>query len=336
MKKVVCSLLSAIFLMAGMFGMAMAAEKKVVLRMAGQSPMEHLSTKNMTKLKGIVEKESQGTIELKLYPAGQLGDYVQNYEELMRGGLDFALISVSPQFNPKYQIDAIPYLIMDYNDLGKYTNRNGEFFKTMAAITEENNIKLLGFHIDGLIGIGSTKPIADPLNPTIKDQGLLIRIPNKESVKMFLGNLGYKTVSIAYAELFTALQTGVADGWWGGTANLNYVGFRDVIKHYYDLKLGLEQEYFLMNNNAWAKLSDNQKKILQKAIIQIEKESAQACAKEDAEFIKKLQSHGINVHTYSNAELKKVVDHVRTKIWPQYGKYIGDDVAKKIVDYFTK
>lgn len=335
MKRVL-SVLCVIVMLFCFVSTGFAADKKVVLRMAGQSPIEHMSTQNMNKLKAMVEKESSGTIELKLYPANQLGDYVQVYEELMRGSLDFALISISPQFNPKFQMDGIPYLIESYKNLNKYTDRNGAYFKSMASFTEENNIKLLGFHVDGLIGLGTTKPIKDPLNPTISDQGLLIRIPNKESAKMFMNDLGYKTVSVAYAELFTALQTGVADGWWGGTANLNFVGFRDVIKHYYDLRLGLEQEYFLMSNNAWAKLSDNQKKIIQNAIMKIEKSSAEACEKEDALFMQKMKDYGINVHTYSDKDLAKVVKHVRSKIWPRYGKYIGNDVAKNIVDYFSK
>ncbi|HCS72452.1 MAG TPA: hypothetical protein DIW17_01065 [Clostridiales bacterium] len=336
MKKAIFLLimvLTSVFLLTGVVS---AADKKVVLRMAGQSPIEHMSTQNMNKLKAMVEKESGGTIELKLYPANQLGDYVQVYEELMRGSLDLALISISPQFNPKFQMDGIPYLIVDYKNLNKYTDRNGAFFKAMSSFTSENNIILLGFHVDGLMGLGTTKPIKDPLNPTISDQGLLIRIPNKESAKMFLNDLGYKTVSVAYAELFTALQTGVADGWWGGTANLNFVGFRDVIKNYYDLKLGLEQEYFLMSNNAWAKLSDNQKKIMQDAIMKIEKMSAEACEKEDAEFMQKMRDYGIKVHTYSEKDLDKVIQHVRSKVWPKYGKYIGDDNAKEIVDYFSK
>lgn len=330
------SVICVVFMLFCFVSAGFAADKKVVLRMAGQSPIEHISTKNMNLLKQIVEKESGGSIELKLYPANQLGDYVQVYEELMRGSLDFALISISPQFNAKFQVDGIPYLIVDYKNLSKYTDRNGAYFKAIASFTQENKIKLLGFHVDGLIGLGTTKPIKDPLNPTISDQGLLIRIPNKEATKMCLNNLGYKTVSVAYAELFTALQTGVADGWWGGTANLNFVGFRDVIKHYYDLRLGLEQEYFLMSNSAWAKLSDSQKKIMQNAIIKIEKISAEECEKEDSLYMQKMKDYGIKVHTYSEKDLEKVIKHVRTNIWPKYGKYIGNDVAKDIVDYFTK
>lgn len=334
MKKFFCRIALFLCLASLLSGAALAADKKVVLRMAGQNPLEHVSSKNMYKLKEIVERGTEGTVEVRVYPANQLGDYVQSYEELMRGGLDFALISVSPQFNRKFQIDGIPYLITDYTKLGKYTDRDGEFFRIMAETTAENSVHLLGFHFIGLMGIGSTKPIAEPLNPTVSDQGLLVRIPNKESVKMFLNNLGYKTISIAYAELFTALQTGVADGWWGGTANLNYIGFRDVVKHYHDLKLGLEQEYFMMSDMAWKKLSDAQREVILNAVRQIELESAQACAQEDAEYMEKLREHGISVHTYTEDEMRPVIEHVRTKIWPQYGKYVGDDIAKRIVDYF--
>lgn len=311
-----------------------ANEKKVVLRMAGQSPMEHASTKHMFKLKEIVEKDSNGSIELKLYPANQLGDYTQVYEELMRGSLDFALISISPKFNTKFQIDGIPFLILNYSDVGKYTARDGVFFKSMASFAAENKVKLLGFHFDGFMGLGTAKELKDPLDPMV-DQGALIRIPNKETSKMFMTSLGYKTVSVPYAELFTALQTGVADGWWGGTANLNYFGFRDVIKYYYDLKLGLEQEYFLMSERAWGKLSNEQKVVLQNAVGEIEKASAEQCAKEDAEFMKKLEDYGVKVFRYTPEQTSPLVSFMKTQVWTKYGDYVGQDLVDSLIEYFN-
>ena len=334
MKLIGCLVLVSIMVLSGFSGEGFAMEKKVVLRMAGQSPMEHVSTKHMFKLKEIVEKESNGSIELKLYPANQLGDYTQVYEELMRGSLDFALISISPRFNPKFQIDGIPFLIQDYADLGKYTARDGEYFKVMSSFTEENNVRLLGFHIDGFIGLGTTKTLVDPLDPTVA-QDALIRIPNKETAKMFLTDVGYKTVSVPYAELFTALQTGVADGWWGGTANLNYFGFRDVIKNYYDLKLGLEQEYFLMSKRAWGKLNDEQKATIEDAVMEIEKARAEFCASEDATYMKKLEEHGVKVFRYTQEEMVPLVSFMKANVWPKYGKYIGQDLADALIEYFN-
>lgn len=53
--------------------------------MAGQYAPDHSTTKLQYKFKEIVEAESNGEIEIKVYPANQLGDYTQVYEELRRG-----------------------------------------------------------------------------------------------------------------------------------------------------------------------------------------------------------------------------------------------------------
>ena len=41
-----------------------------------------------------VSAKSNGRIDIKIFPANQLGDYTLVYEELIRGTIDMALISV--------------------------------------------------------------------------------------------------------------------------------------------------------------------------------------------------------------------------------------------------
>jgi len=41
--------------------------------------------------------------------------------------------------------------------------------------------------------------------------------------RMIADDQGFQTVSVPFAELYTALQIGVADGWSGGAAMVNYL-----------------------------------------------------------------------------------------------------------------
>ncbi len=55
-------------------------------------------------------------------------------------------------------------------------------------------VKLLGFQMEGFIGIGSTKPVNEPLNPEVK-KGILLRIPNMEVFKLGAEAMGYRTIT---------------------------------------------------------------------------------------------------------------------------------------------
>lgn len=58
-------------------------------------------------------------------------------------------------------------------------------------------------------------------------------------------DMGFSETTISYADLYTALQTGVVDGWTGGMPQLNYTDFKDVINHYVHYNMFAENIGFL-------------------------------------------------------------------------------------------
>ena len=46
----------------------------VILKFAGQNPPDHYATTSMNEIAKAVEKKTDGRIQIKVYPANQLGD----------------------------------------------------------------------------------------------------------------------------------------------------------------------------------------------------------------------------------------------------------------------
>ena len=90
-KKGLCAMVVLSFMVMST-GTASAAK---TFRFAGQNPVDQESTKQMLRIRDMVLKETKGGIELKVYPANQLGDFQQIQEELLKGTIDFALISTN-------------------------------------------------------------------------------------------------------------------------------------------------------------------------------------------------------------------------------------------------
>jgi TRAP-type C4-dicarboxylate transport system substrate-binding protein len=61
------------------------AAETLKIRMAGQSPLEHQATIHQMKFAKEIEEATDGRIQIKVYPANQLGDYIQVYEEVIKG-----------------------------------------------------------------------------------------------------------------------------------------------------------------------------------------------------------------------------------------------------------
>lgn len=306
----------------------------LTLRLAGQNPLEHQNSIQMENLKKIIAEKTDGRIEIKTYPAGQLGDYVLVYEEVSRGTIDMALITVPPQFDARQQLYWVPYLVSSWSELDALFDPNGWLYKQIGSFHEKMDIKFLGFFMDGLGGLGLTKEATEPLKPGVA-KNILCRIPNNEIAQLTLTTLGYSTVSVPYADLYTALQTGVAEGWYGGSAVHSYLGFRDVLKHYYAFNLYPEIEQWVINQRVWDDLSDEDKQLLESTIAEINKNSIKIAEQEEMKYQKALAEAGVKVHVYSSEELKPSVEFIRENVWPKLGSILGEDLVQAMIQQYS-
>ena len=305
------------------------------LRLAGQNPPEHQNSIQMENLKKIIEEKTGGKLEIRTYPASQLGDYTLLYEEVSKGTIDMALISIPPQFDERQQVYFTPYLVSEWNELYGLFDPKGWLYQQVGSFHERMDIKFLGFFMDGLSGLGLAKEANTPLDPTVK-KGVLCRIPNMEICKVTIDNIGYTTVSVPYADLYTALQTGVAEGWYGGSAVHSYLGFRDVIKHYYAMNLYAESEQWIINQRVWDELPDDQKKLLEETIAEINKNSIKIAEEEEIKYQKLLEESGVKVHRYTAEELAPSVEHVRKVVWPQLDGILGKELTDGLIKEYSK
>ncbi|MBN1333349.1 MAG: TRAP transporter substrate-binding protein DctP, partial [Synergistales bacterium] len=274
------------------------AAKKIKLKMAGQSPVEHQSTLAMEKIAEEVKEASDGRIEIKVFPANQLGDYTLMYEELKKGTMDMALISVPSQFDQRLELTYVPWLAKDYNDARKIYAKGSWLFDKMEELHEGQGVKFLGFNLEGFGGLGLTKEAVEVLNPEV-DKGVLLRVPPMDVFKFAVEDMGYSTVTVPYAELYTALQTGVAEGWTGGSPVHSYQGFRDVIKYYYQINEYIETESYLVSSKVWEQLSPEDQKIIADACERAAAHSIEISEKEDREYFEKLKEAGIEGYWFT-------------------------------------
>ncbi|MDD4160455.1 MAG: C4-dicarboxylate ABC transporter substrate-binding protein, partial [Synergistaceae bacterium] len=79
----------SVFCAALLVGIAQpATAAPVVLKFAGQSPPDHFATASMKEIAKEVAQKTNDRIQIKVYPASQLGDYSLVYEELIRGTVE--------------------------------------------------------------------------------------------------------------------------------------------------------------------------------------------------------------------------------------------------------
>ena len=301
---------------ASFISMGVAQAEKVKLRLAGQYAPEHTTTVLMKEFAKIVNERSNGEIEVRVYPASQLGDYTQIFEELRRGTIDMATISIPSQFDTRLEAVYLHYLAMNYAEARRIYAPGSKMFKLISEVNDSLDVKFLAFNIEGFGGFGTTK-LPDNLDDPAGRKNTLMRVPPMAVFQIPCEDEGFQTVSIPFAELYTSLQTGIADGWSGGPAMVNYVQFRDVIKYFIACNNFIESNSYMMSKVVWEKLSPEHQKIIQDAALEISAKSFDLAEADDAKYIVELEKAGIKVVKFTPEQLQAWADLCRKATWPK-------------------
>ena len=311
-------------------GSRSAQAAPLVLKFAGQNPPDHFATVSMRDIAKEVEKNTNGRIQIKVFPANQLGDYSLVYEELIRGTIEMAAISFPSQFDSRMDLIYVHGYTGSYAQVAKVYAPNGWFFKKMDEFNKALGVKLLGMYLEGMVGMGTVKEMRDPLNPKV-DHGVLLRIPNMDVFKTALEGSKYRTISIPFADVYQSMQTGVCDGDTGYSIVAAYTALGDVIKHWYNLNKNTECLGIMISAKVWDKLSNDDKKVLQAAVNKQTALSIKNAEANDKKFLELMRKKGIKVHTYTTEQLRPLMDAFAAT-WGQLDQSKG----KELMDEFRK
>jgi len=314
-------------------GGSQESDGKVRLRMAGQYAPDHSTTQLQYKFAEMVKERSNGEIDIRVFPANQLGDYTQVYEELSRGTIEMATISVPSQFDSRLDVTYLHYLAMNYDEASRVYSRGSAMFDIMDELHAEQDVKFLGFNGEGFGILGFTR-MPDNVKDPRSAKNILLRVPPMAVFQMTAADQNFQTVSIPFAELYTALQTGVADGWSGGPAMVNYVQFGDVIRGVLINNNFFENTSYLISKSAWNALSPQHQQILQEVADEISLESLTVARDNDAKYPPLFRERGIEVVTMSDAELQAWAEHARSVTWPRLEERLTKEVIDRLLaDY---
>ncbi len=328
-RKLSSVVATAAFLM--FCGTTAFAAPEMTLKFAGQNQVDHPATKQMHAIADEIKAKTDGRIEVKVYPANQLGDYTLVYQEQIQGTIDMSCISVPSQFDKRMELIYVNGYVADYEDAKRVFSPEGFIFKKMDEYNERLGVKLLGFYVEGMIGIGTNKPVNEPLDPAV-DKGVMVRIPGMDVYKLAAEAMGYRTSSIPYAETFQAIQTGAVDGVDGYPVAAAYTALGDVLKHWYMTNYSIEVLNFMISAKTWAKIAPADQKIIADILAEATTKSVENAESVDKHYMDLMKEKGIEVHTYTKEELAPIMKACATT-WPKLEKAFGDG-GKELMDEF--
>lgn len=277
-----------------------------------------------------VKAKTDGRIDITVYPANQLGDWTEVYEQVMGGAVEMTMGAVPSTFDKRLAIDSFPYAVTDYAEAAKAYAPGGYMYDIVDDIVAGQGVKILSTWALGMGGGAFTKPVPEPLNPDAK-QKMKIRVwPGGITHRALMERFGFTVTMIPWDEVYTALQTGVADGVIGGNPELTVTHFKDIAKMYVQYNDHFENHYIMINKDLWESLSPDDKAAIEEAAVEIMNERFPVAEKSDNAYMQQLRDAGIEVVTLDADQAARFAETARRDVWPNIKDEIGDELYDRL------
>ncbi|RYH12447.1 DctP family TRAP transporter solute-binding subunit [Tropicimonas sp. IMCC6043] len=212
---------------------ALAAD--VTIRLAHLNPEDPFQSHSGTMaavFKSLVESNSNGAIEVQLFPNGQLGKDNEVIEQV-RGGLVESTISSAggiAQHYPLVGVFDIPFAFPNIGVASKVITTDSAFGeKFVGDLEAKTGLKVLGLIDSG--GFFAFTNSKKPITSVADMDGLRIRTMTLPTHEAIISSLGGQPTPLPWAEVYTALQTGVADGQMNPVPIIAFAKFDEVQKY---------------------------------------------------------------------------------------------------------
>lgn len=277
-----------------------------------------------------VEERTDGRVHIDVYPASQLGDWVEVHTQLMQGAVDMALQPLSASFDKRLAIAWFPYMTPTYAAAEQAYSQGGFVFEIVDDIIAEQNLKLLGVHGAGMGGAGFATAVEDPKNPEAEHE-IKIRVwPGGTTHRVLMDRLGYSVATVPWAELYTAMQTGVVDGQIGGTAEMTLANFKDITEMWIQYNDHFEPGWFVINRARFESLPEADRQVLLAVAQEMTKARFDALRTADKQYLAEMREAGIEVVTFSDEKLEGFAEFARQEVWPEIGDQLGEEVMARL------
>ena len=275
--------------------------------------------------KELVEKNSEGKIEVVLFHSSQLGDDRNMMEALKMGTQEMTCPSTAPMtaFINAFKIYDLPFIFAN-EEVADYI-LDGPVGKKLLDMLPDQGLVGLAYWENGFRMLtNSSRPVVTPEDL----KGMKIRTMENPIHLAAFRTMGANPTPMAFGELFSAMQQKVVDGQENPWGTIFLQNFFEVQKYATDTGHVYSPFVLLISKKFWDKLPDDLKAVVQDAADQSKVHNRALNRKMNAEYLEKLKEK-MEV-TILTPEQKAAFQKACGPIYEQFGKDIGEDLIKEV------
>lgn len=240
-----------------------ASGEKMVIKIAHAAKPGSARDQGAVRIKEVVEKETNGKVEVQIYPASQLGGGKDLIEGMQMGTIEMVILPSSflGGFEPLTTIMDLPFFFPeDYKKMVEL--EAGPAGQKLKATTDDIGVKTLDIWHTGYKGFSAQTPLRKPED----FKGLKFRVmPSPIQIAQY-EVMGGTPINMEFSECYNALQTGAIDGQENPIDTTYDMKFQEVQKTFTLSRHGVLDQFIMASKDWFEKLPEDIKTALLKGV----------------------------------------------------------------------
>lgn len=305
-----------------------SAEDPIVIKVALTDSEERTLYKALENFETYLETESDGKLQVELYPNGQLGGDKEALEAIQLGTLQMTVCgaSVMGSFDKRLGMLDLPFLFDDYEEMTAAVV-DGPLGELYASICEEYGFQVLGYDYDGARCISNN---VRPINTVADCKGLKLRVMETDVYISLMKAFGANPTPMSFTELYTAMSQNVVDG-QDNPPSIAYTSkFHEVQKYYSWTRHSFQNSPFFISKSFYESLPADLQAIVTEGAKQMETEQRAAELANEQETERLIEESGVcKTNEVSDRESFKKAAKV---VYDDFRELIGEDEVERILE----
>jgi C4-dicarboxylate-binding protein DctP len=325
-KWIIGAAAAAVFLAPGVA----SAQTPIVIKFSHVVAPDTPKGKAAEKFKELGEKYTNGKVKIEVYHNSSLYKDKEELEALQLGAVQMLAPSNS-KFGPigikEFEVFDLPYILPNKAALRKVTD--GALGKKLLTLLDAKGMVGLAYWDNGFKQMSANKPLHVPADY----KGLKFRIQSSKVLEAQFRSLGAIPQSMAFSEVYQALQTGVVDGQENTWSNIYTQKMYEVQKFITVTNHGYIGYIVVVNKKFWEGLPGDIRGQLEKAMYDATVYGNDIAEKENTDAMEEIKKSGrstIFVATAAeNAAMRKAMEPIYEDMAKRVGKATIDEFIKE-------
>jgi tripartite ATP-independent transporter DctP family solute receptor len=273
-----------------------------------------------------VNEALKGRVEMRTFHSSQLGTDEQMIKSVKVGAPEMFIPStIMSTVDQKFGVFEMPYIIVGRAHMKRVTE-NAEVKKALFDALPRQGIRVIAVWENGF------RHLTNNVRPVVKPEdlkGIKLRVPSGIwRVKMFKA-YGANPSPMAFAEVYSALQSGVMDGQENPFAQIWSGKFHEVQKYISLSGHVYSPSYVVVSESFWQKFPADQRQVIERIAAEVGDFCRATGERLDKELLEKMVAGGTSK---VNEVDKEAFIRASAAIYQEFGKEVpgGAELVKLI------